>query len=1281
MKNNRISFQLIHFLILFFLFCCLSCGRSSNIPPHLDHDFLFGTSEGLYRIRDLRMILDEEALKFQKDTDSDRHYFEDYEKILSAKENLYEKDVEANISSLNELLRIRTAKRGEKVKVSSGLKNIFIDPDLPFLNEYELLDYKVIKPETNRQKTLKKLLGRVKEFKGFPDTDYYILPQLRGNYLILYKLASADKIPYDELPLARRIGDMLAVPFVGYPVEYCQAVKVLGSNNIKETLKSRPLCKSAKPSESVKYVRLWEHSKQVFQYLQKLNFFQKDFFEGQWFHYKTLVRSPSGQSENKKHNLFRGARLVKFYPSLGKMDVVEVHNLKKDDEKRVLFIPVKWTDYEIARDSEKLDPSFSERLKDTNEINRPYLEVKFNELITNEFEHGEKGGKALKSVVITKDYISFDIEISTKGRVAYLMKYAFKRYIEDADYKEKKWFRTDSLLFFPLHSVKRKYYEDPADHTRSDVNRFKRAVRFDSQSKELLWYFSKSSSRMPWVREMGYEVEDLLNKALQEAGRDSDYQIKITLDKSGSDKELGDIRYNVLNLILSEDETPEQFRWGPNVANPVTGKAVSATATVWLTPILSEYISLIRRYIRFQVYPPAWKMKPFSQETMDFIHENVETKNLQCSDSSQELFSVTPFLHEKINIVCGEVSDFIKRNQGKEFHPTRNSSLRDEDVVKSCAQKLARARIMQSILHSMLHSLGLKDMLSASFDSENFYKHNEIEDLFGKKASEVITASHPDPPQYSSVMDYIDLRYPVLPVPGKLDIAALRFLYFDKLDLKKQTACCPLREEAGVLEVPSGADKDPENPQKSILETALAKNYKKEDIKEYKMCGEDEWNPLFCGKYDYGVSPLEIVSNVLCKIHENLLSARNRYNANEIESNKMDTIFMTRIYLKWKEYRDNILARQGKSILDYSFLNPDHIEEYNQIMEEARKAPDINAYYMIRKPIFNYFRRLIFTPVKHCIYRESSDRDNTFHYKAIALEAIEEKILRQYPENSEKESEVFINCESPVVKDWAEGQGELVAEVGFFGKSRRYSLRPNEKTDPIDEIPAFRFIFDRNTSYTDMLQDLEFGDEYYREWLAYVTQGIDLNPYIDRDSIKDPLTPKDIQLERVLSYKMDTEAVKIDTNDNLWSSREGGITSYINRLQTDYSNVENLQLSQFHFSYQIFSVIQLRELTVSIQGHSGLHSDTPFLTQVYEEYEAQEGEMSFARFIQTHPAVIYDSEDSLFFLPYVDNELNVMSKLFRRYNEFLKCVEEHEVKTCDQIEDKKAFIKLMLDIY
>ena len=1268
--------QVFRWLILFFALGLLSCGRTPNIPPHLDHDFFPGTADGLYRVRDLKIILDEAVVKPEENSNSPaKQPLSDYEPLYTDKDL---KTSGASLKDLKDLLKIRTTGKGRKVKISSSQQNILIDPGIDFLNEYELLDYYTAsKPVTDQQKIIEKLLGKVRDFTGFPDTDYHILPGFMGNYLILYKLGSPNKIPYDELPLAKRVGSMLAVPFVGYRVEYCQAVNVLV--NLKKTLKFRPVCKAVKRNESFSYVRLREDSKQAFHYLEKLDFFQRDFFNGRWLHFRTLVRAPeSNRGKQIEHNSFKSASVVEFRPALGKIDVVEVYDLKKDDERRALFIPVKWVDYEIAKDLENPDRSFSERLKeDINEINRPYLQIKFNELIANEFAYQEKGGKSLKSVIITKDYISFDVEITSKGYAAYIMKYAFKRYVENPDYREKQWFQKDSVLFFPMFEVKRKYYEDPADHTRADEDRFKRAVRFNPQSKEILWHFSKQTVQLKWLRALGYRAVDLLNRALQEAGKDQDYKIKISLDKSGADKEVGDIRYNILNLIFNENHTPEQLKLGQNIANPITGEVVSAAANVWVDQIFKDYISIVRRYIRFHVYSPKWKMKPFSQDVMNFIYDNVETNNLQCGALPLQPLGVTAFLHEKIDHVCKEVSQFIEDEKGKEemFHP-KTSALQDDNVVSSCVHKLARIKILHSIVHSMLHSLGLRDMLSASADLENFYKHNEIEKLFGPSVSETATASHPDPPQYSSVMDYMDLEYPILPVPGKLDMAVLRFLYFDKVDLK----------EGGTLEVPSGADRDPGNPQKSILQAVDKAGHEKDDLKKHIICGWDSNHPLFCKKNDYGVSPLEVVSNSICKAHSYLMTERNRYDGGKVEDHGTTPSSIRVIYSQWQEYRDNILAARGRSIFDYSFLNPDHIEDYKDIMKSMENIPEIKPYYDIRRLIFDYFKRLAFAPAKHCIYREKNGEPR---YKFVALENIEEKLLRKHSENSEEERKVFMNCESPIVMDWAGKDKTLVGEVGFLVKKKRtYFIRPNEKTDPVDEETAFdlnRFV----SIFDEILYEPDLGAEYYKDLRDYIFQGMDLNPYIEEDVIEDP----NISLERVWSYKIDTmlinEALKeYSLYNRVWFFRTSGIENYKVKLQEEnYPNTDSRRRSLFHFSYRGFSEVDLKEYAESAAKHPGLHnSEVPFLMQAYEEYEGgktENHEDSFVNFIETHPAVLYRPDDSAYVLPYVDREENIAARLFRQYNEFVKCINDQKakIKNCDEVEEKQAFIDFILDTY
>ena len=87
-------------------------------------------------------------------------------------------------------------------------------------------------------------------------------------------MASLKKIPYDELPLARALGDLLAVPLVGYPIENCLA-EMIPDNNDRATGRYLPRCEGIRRAE---YIRLRAKAKQLFEYEEKWDLFPRDFF-------------------------------------------------------------------------------------------------------------------------------------------------------------------------------------------------------------------------------------------------------------------------------------------------------------------------------------------------------------------------------------------------------------------------------------------------------------------------------------------------------------------------------------------------------------------------------------------------------------------------------------------------------------------------------------------------------------------------------------------------------------------------------------------------------------------------------------------------------------------------------------------------------------------------------------------------------------------------------------------------------------------------------------------
>ena len=1312
MKTNYFFFSFLCF------FLCLSCTNNYKRKTRFKHNFRQGSADYLYNISDIlgdNPVMNNETTPPLPSQDSDISNQNLFKHPDFQPQGAYPKEVKDN--NISNLIQIKTAKKGETASISFAQENIYIDPSISFINKYEILDYKILNSnKTNWHKNIAGLLGQVKKFKGFPNTIYHILPVFEGNHLILYKLGPEDKIPYDELPLAKRVGDLLAVPFLGYPVKYCVAEVIPDPiNEERETGQYDLDCENIK-LHFAKYVVLQERNKKIFKYEQKHDLFPRDFFnlnkneKNNWYYVRTLVKSP--KSEYVGHQIFQPANLVEFHPSDRKLDIVDAsgYDIKLEDRLRTLFIPVQWVDFQIKKDSENLHSSFSEELKqDSQSKNLRYFKIDFNNLVNNEVEF--QGEKTLKNVFITDDYFSFNVEITSKGSGAYLIKYAFFKKPENS-YTPKKWFESDSTEFFPSFAEERRFYKNKAHiHTAEDHDQFLQTTRFNLKEKEIKWHFSKqtpNNKEDQWVREIGHLSIELVNKAFEQAGRDSNHKIKIVLDDTGDDKEVGDVRYNILNLMLPKGKPNRGLLGlGPNVANPITGEVLSATANVWVTNFLNIYTKTIRQYIRFQIYPPAYSLQPFTADMTKQLKEKLYKKAPECSDLPFQPLGVSPFIYEKIEALCPEVTAFINKhkNKGLVYDP-ENPDLQDTEEIKSCAKKLAFLPIVGVTLHELLHGFAQRHVFSASVDTKNFYEdQEEIKEIFGSLVSDTAkglfgdfpyiegTKCHPQPPKYSSVMDYMNLYQPLLFVPGKLDIAALRFIYFDKVDLKN----------GEVLEVPSGEG------QKSILDTETSSPLKKYRV----LCGGEkidkgykaETNPQqpLCKKFDYGKNPLEItVNKILYFNNRHLMNGRTRYDSLKAHDS-IDSAFSSfsesikALVIKWEQLRDELLKYHDQEIKDFSFLNAQDIQKYQNIIErEKTQNPDFKEYYDMREPTFNYLKRLLFIPSKHCIYKNWRGLGK---YQAVSLMKIADELKGDYSKYSQNNKERLINCQSPVVKTWVAEKGELAGEVGFFGtQDIKYYLRPKEKQVK-DESSVFVILpslmrvsssySDHHTSYTvntnntlllKMMQEPNFANEYYQEILSYMLEGTDLNSYINPYLIKDSNVFQDLinpnHLSRIVTYKEDKD---ISLEFSSWSSSGQGL--FIKRLILLESAINQLRSYKFrkefetHFDWEKRKLKDL-DLTPSYLTNN---SDLPFFDQLYEDYSNQQTDDPISLFIKNHPATLYDDfKHSWIVLPRTDKEENLPARLFRRFNEFKQCIEG---TVCENREDKQAYIDSVLNHY
>ena len=1345
-------------------------------------------------------------------------------------------------------LRIKTVSKGEPVKNSTSQEGAFVDPysSISFINQYYRLGYEFldvqlpghvnmdsIKDDPKKLRAF--LLGKINSFYGFPDTTYYILPHLEGNYLILYRLGKPKTIPYDQIPLARKVGDFLATPLVGYPVKYCLSEKK--KNRYGETTdRSIPDCEGVSVG-SAKYIQLKtdKKNKELFHYMEKLDLFPSDFFNGHWVYFKTEIQSSTGKYRQISREALLMANLVEFQKKSNYLAVVDSSQFDMDEKDRSpnLFIPVQWREYEMDQDLSFFN-SFGEREKKPakKDVERPFFQLDFQQLKNLEGAGSSNITRTVESVLVTNDILSFNIKINQKGLSPRIIRYVFTRAENNPDFPQKRWYEEDSTQFHPLFSVWINHYKRAVYHTRADQENFHRVVRFDPTREEIRWHFSTQTPQDSWVRDFGRLAIAYENRILQEAGKYSDRKIKMVLDEDSGDKELGDPRYNVINLVVTESSGGVVFSMGPTILHPLTGEVLFATANVWVSHIMDQYVRLVRKYIRFHVWPLPWKLLPSSP-------------------------GVSDFLHEKIQKLCPDVGTFINNTAGvvSPLHPIQSSGvLNDGNLQVQCGRKLARVPILGTVLQAIHRGMGFRSILSASADRENYYKsYDEIEALFGDiKVGEGVspawkdnlTKNHREPPYYSSVMDYNLEDFPQLPVPGKYDLAATRYLYFDQLETIDDKGVVD-----GFVTLNSG--------EKSILEAinegpvlftslssgeSASKKIDESKLKRYYICGgksvygsnrdETSGEPL-CSHWDYGRTPKEVVANKIRQIKDSMMLDSRRYESGDLEPDgiykkslismmvpgstqvgfqiTIDPIELQKINInkfteKWAKLRQQIFAAAERDVLDFSSFIEEDVEGYERLIQDAIQREkevaspqqqmteeerqrcgqritaesgdediakecepysEIEAYYGVLTLLAAFFKEMIFIPPKQCIYQKTEG--SSVSYKTVALEVIrarkrtdhstenlgaainfgnegsptiEAPPVVEAPSSAgisptlEKES--FVNCQSQIVKDWADennmGEWEFIGEVGVFTDDMKYFIEPLEE-DPVDEYSIFNLLqpafsamatvlFAEPTFRKNLLQELEgfmlegFNlNAYLNEmtlrkilglppedavpWLPHLfdrereeKEEFELNPYLNEEAVKKILSLSSTdtlpRLPRLSSHEIITVIQGAHSQQNNIMARMHVITDALASVGIRLGKVRKPLETRFQLMSEDPTELQLQisRLTedpsqAESQMSNAYREHWPFIFQTYqrylEEYDTPEKQQSrsFTQYFMNLPSILQFVQlegDSRIAVPF--DERGVFAEAFEKYNTYKACIEE-TADTCEDIKEKEGYMRLI----
>ncbi|MDE0091973.1 MAG: hypothetical protein OXN83_01650 [Oligoflexia bacterium] len=292
------------------------------------------------------------------------------------------------------------------------------------INKYYQVKFDILDNEENERQPqwLKDLIAQDFSFNGLRDTEYQIVFQTSGNYLVLYKaVKNVDDLPFTErLALPRDSeGNYKAdsegyykAPFIGYKVEYCHLEDEIDPIQGRATGFIKPACNDVTKKDSPQVVRFDSNNRQSYSYKREKNVFPANYFIGKrWFYTVGDVET----ADPTAHHYSTGSFFVRLEPKDDHLELVDVSGSTVEANRlRGKLIDVEWKDYEkdcidalceFEDDMTNLD-SFSER--ENSEKNtykqRAYVKIIFPK------------GREVNDIVIAENYFSYVLSYNSQGR-------------------------------------------------------------------------------------------------------------------------------------------------------------------------------------------------------------------------------------------------------------------------------------------------------------------------------------------------------------------------------------------------------------------------------------------------------------------------------------------------------------------------------------------------------------------------------------------------------------------------------------------------------------------------------------------------------------------------------------------------------------------------------------------------------------------------------------------------------------------------------------------------
>ena len=477
-----------------------------------------------------------------------------------------------------------------------------------------------------------------------PHQTYDLRFQIIGQNIRAVLVAPAELLPYQSLAYSLKLDSssktsIYAMPIGGYSVSLGYLEQQINSNREATNVlsfRSVPIAKhqgyvkknqegleSSLPqftdeSEQVSTVshvqipRNFQNFTALSETGAKKDVYPKSLFLGDWYYSRTSVKQQLNSRltllgiQSSYDSDFKSGHGFKIRVELEKNHLIG-YSLDRESneedtvhgEKRWVFkIPVSHLEYWASASGKDLNAGLSEVANTTLDYDKKtWIQLQFDGIKhpSNPYQKSPSS-QQLEELVFSDDFLSFVLKSeATDDKFKYSLVRVKSK--EETDYtpfhlrsellKRFGVFRTSKRFPVLDRLIQTEEYQESFLSNRFDIN------------KPIVYRFSSISSKNKLVRNLGREAINIWQQVFDKAGVSCPDGKCITLDES-KDVELGDTRYNVLNIVWTKN-TPTHGRlagYGPSIADFETGEIISATANSYLDVYYLNTMRSIYNYLQ-----------------------------------------------------------------------------------------------------------------------------------------------------------------------------------------------------------------------------------------------------------------------------------------------------------------------------------------------------------------------------------------------------------------------------------------------------------------------------------------------------------------------------------------------------------------------------------------------------------------------------------------------------------------------------------------------------------